>query len=171
MMRVTLYGWNDNSPPGCGIAYPVVHRCAGGTGTYADPITFASDAGELAPGTRIYYRPLQRYFIMEDDCGGCVADWAGRGPDGGPGYRHVDLWAGGGPGDAAGALYACEDRWTSNGQAPVIVDPPPGEPVQQGPIFDAATGSCYSGRPTAASGPPARANTRHIARSRHSSRR
>lgn len=139
-MYVTLYGWDDNSPPGCAIAYPQIHSCAGGTGTYSNPITFATDAAELAPGTRIYYKPLQRYFIMEDDCTGCDQDWTSSG------YRHIDLWAGGRAGDNANALYACEDKWTSNGQVPVIVNPPSNEPVANGgtggSIFIPSKSSC-----------------------------
>jgi hypothetical protein len=50
---VTLYGWPDNSPPGNAIAYPAdggyptIHNAAGGTGTYANPVTFATDQAEL----------------------------------------------------------------------------------------------------------------------------
>ncbi|NUO55526.1 MAG: carbohydrate-binding protein, partial [Hamadaea sp.] len=39
---ITFYGWYDNTPPGGDIAYPQIHSTAGGKGTYADPITFAS---------------------------------------------------------------------------------------------------------------------------------
>ena len=71
---VTLYGWPDNSPPGADIAYPknggypTLHNSAGGTGTYADPITYASDKSETPAGTKIYVPRVQKYFIMEDDC-------------------------------------------------------------------------------------------------------
>ena len=144
---VTLYGWDDNSPPGCDIAYPDIHSCAGGVGTFSNPITFATDSAELAPGTIVYYPPLDRYFIMEDDCAACDEDWTGHGPDGGPNYRHIDLWAGGGSGDNASALFACEDNWTSSGQVPVIVNPPANEPVADGgvggPVFVASTSHCW----------------------------
>src|SRR5690242_9644763 len=53
-MLVTLYGWDDNSPPGCDTAYS---GCAGGTGTFSDPITFATDQAELPVGTLVYYTP------------------------------------------------------------------------------------------------------------------
>lgn len=87
---VTLYGWPDNSPPGNDIAYPesdgnpTIHNAAGGTGTYANPITYATDKAELPIGTIVYYPYLHRYFIMEDDCVECDEDWTGSGPDGGP---------------------------------------------------------------------------------------
>ena len=39
---LTGYSYWDNTPPGsAAIARPVVHRRAGGTGTYSDPITIA----------------------------------------------------------------------------------------------------------------------------------
>ena len=93
---VTLYGWPDNSPPGDAIAYPenegypTIHDVASGTGTYADPITYATDQAELPVGTIVYYSYLHRYFIMEDDCTECDEDWTGQGPDGGQiGRAHV----------------------------------------------------------------------------------
>ena len=143
-MLVTLYGWDDNSPPGCATAYS---GCAGGMGTYSDPITFATDQSELPVGTLVYYTPLARYFVMGDDCVECDEDWTGQGPDGGPNYRHIDLWAGGAAGDNSSALIACEDNWTSNGQVSVIVNPPSGEPVANsgngGPVFVASTSHCW----------------------------
>ena len=44
---MTLYGWVDNSPPGRAIAHPCLHELAGGKGTYANPVTFATDVHEL----------------------------------------------------------------------------------------------------------------------------
>src|SRR5215472_7117188 len=39
---VTFYGWVDNSPPGPAIAHPCIHKHAGGTGTFSDPVTLPS---------------------------------------------------------------------------------------------------------------------------------
>ena len=138
---VTLYGWPDNSPPGAGIAYPQIHSQAGGTGTYSDPITFATDQNELAPGTIVYYPYLHRYFIMEDDCVECDQDWTGQGPDGGPGFHHIDLWVGGEGGDQ-NAVINCEDALTQQGD--VTLDPPSTEPVDTTPLFDSSTNTCYN---------------------------
>lgn len=86
--------WN-NSPPGCGIeyarsyGYPAIHNCAGGTGTYANPVTFAAqDSGvfNLAPGTRIYIPYFAKYFILEDLCSSCYTALA-----------QADIWVGGVP--------------------------------------------------------------------------
>jgi hypothetical protein len=144
---VTLYGWPDNSPPGNAIAYPAdegyptIHNVASGTGTYSDPITYATDQAELPIGTIVYYPYLHRYFIMEDDCTECDEDWTGNGPDGGPGLHHIDLWINGQNGDS-GDVINCEDALTQN-SAPVIVDPPGNEPVDTTPLFDSATDTCY----------------------------
>ena len=141
---LTFYGWYDNTPPGCAIAYPDLHQCAGGTGSYSDPITFASDTAEIAAGTKIYVPRLEKYFIMEDDCTECDQDWSGQGPDGGPGMWHFDLWAGGQNGNES-ALLDCEDALTQDGSENVIISPPSTETVSSPPLFNSSTGACYGG--------------------------
>jgi hypothetical protein len=144
---VTLYGWPDNSPPGNAIAYPAdegnptLHNVASGTGTYADPITYATDKAELPIGTKVYYPFLHRYFIMEDDCVECDQDWTGQGPDGGPGLYHIDLWIGGQNGNSNDVIN-CEDNLTQN-SAPAIVNPPSNEPVDTTPLFNSSGNKCY----------------------------
>jgi hypothetical protein len=133
-MYCTLYGWLDNSPPGDAIAYPQIHSVAGGTGTYSDPVTFATDENELSPGTIIYVAYLKKYFIMEDDCVQCDSDWSSSQK------RHVDLWAGGNN-NSGQALLNCEDSLTE--QANVIVSPPSTETVDTTPIFNSSTEQCY----------------------------
>jgi len=145
---MTLYGWADNSPPGPVIAHPCLHAQAGGTGTYADPITFATDVAELAWCQVIYVPYMQRYFVHEDECSECDADWSRYGL-----YR-FDMWAGG---DATSvhqpekrALLRCESTWTradsiDDPDNPTVdVDPPPGLPVTTAPIFSPSSG-CWAG--------------------------
>ncbi|HEX4787126.1 MAG TPA: RICIN domain-containing protein [Actinospica sp.] len=147
---LTFYGWYDNTPPGCAIAYPEVHQCAGGTGTYSDPLTFASDKSEIKAGTKIYVSRVQKYFVMEDDCTECDQDWTGQGPDGGPKMWHFDLWLGGKGGNEFDAID-CEDALTlgdSNGDPlleSVVINPPSNETVSSEPIFNTSTGACYGG--------------------------
>ena len=144
---VTLYGRPDNSPPGDAVAYPenggypTIHDVASGTGTYADPITYATDQDELLVGTIVYYPYLHRYFIMEDDCTECDEDWTGQGPDGGPGHYHIDLWIGGENGNSNDVIN-CEDNLTQNSEQ-VIIDPPNSEPVDTTPLFNSSTNTCY----------------------------
>jgi len=140
-MYVTFYGWADNSPPGNAIAYPkgdgypTVHAGAGGSGTYDDPITFATDEAELAPGTRVYLPFAQKYAMMEDDCVECDSDWASSHK------RHIDVWMNSNGTEKTSSLLDCEDQWTMNATA-VEVDPPAGITVSAGPLFDPSTNVC-----------------------------
>jgi hypothetical protein len=131
--EVTLYGWPDNSPPGDGTAFGSGH--AGGTGTLANPVTFATDQSELAPGTVVYYPFLHRYFVMQDECTQCDTDWNN-------GKFHIDLWIGGQNGNV-NAVINCEDALTQ-GSAAVILSPPSNEPVDTTPLFNSSTNACYN---------------------------
>jgi hypothetical protein len=133
---VTLYGAHDNTPANSrDIAYPVIHKEAGGTGTFEDPLTFATDKRELPVGTIVYYPYLKRYFIMEDDCTECDNDWSDRR------YKHIDLWAGA---SNDPDIERCEASLTQDGQVEVIVGAPDGLPVDRTPLYDG--GKCYSPR-------------------------
>jgi hypothetical protein len=145
---MTNYGYNDNSCQteqihSCStIAYPglgpMQHQVATeATGTYDDPITAAAsgDNGSgtgsnesqggatLSPGTIIYNTITQKYYIMEDQCAECTADYnckydddEAKGPNNPPAgcmqnqYFHIDFWMG--PNDVAepdaGDLTTCE---------------------------------------------------------------
>jgi Ricin-type beta-trefoil lectin domain/Carbohydrate binding module (family 35) len=147
---LTFYGWYDNTPPGGAIAYPDIHQTAGGTGTYADPITFATDKSEAAPGTIVWVPRVGKYFIMEDDCTECDQDWSGQGPDGGPDMWHFDLWSGGQNGNEFDSID-CEDALTqSNADGSpafesVVINPPSNEQVDSTPLFNSSTNACYGG--------------------------
>ena len=100
---VTGYNYEDNDPPNSDIiAYPIIHEQAGGTGTYADPITLAVAVfgvqvnPEFAPGTRFYIPRIKRYFIVEDSCADCHV-----GDNGNP---WIDMWTGTRPSEYAIAL-------------------------------------------------------------------
>lgn len=156
---LTFYGWWDNTPPGADIAHPVLHNTAGGTGTFADPITFATSTKEVKPGGKIYVPRVGKYFIMEDDCEECNADWNGHGPNGGPMLAHFDLWLGGKGGDPIKAIQ-CENALTHYNadntptMEPVIVNPDANQKVTPDPIFNTQTGECYGGaKPTITVGP------------------
>jgi 3D (Asp-Asp-Asp) domain-containing protein len=126
---VTFYGAADNDPPGSTeIAHPNDrHQEAGGSGTYADPLSLAADPRAIPVGTRVYYPPLRKYFVMEDDCAQCITDWrSSRRP-------HIDLWTGDFQGSA---LLACENALTPDGLVAVEVNPPPGRPVDARPLFN-----------------------------------
>ncbi|UKA53487.1 hypothetical protein LFT45_17445 [Arthrobacter sp. FW305-BF8] len=104
---MTAYTWFDNTPAASpDISHPVLHREAGGTGTYEDPVTLAvghsletgKDVLDIPSGTRIYIPNVRRYFIVEDTCGD------GPTPENGPchsgaekygGSVWIDMWIGG----------------------------------------------------------------------------
>ncbi len=137
----TFYGWADNSPPGGAIAYPksdgnpTVHDAAGGSGAYADPITFATDKSELPIGTLLYVPFIEKYVVMEDDCVECDSDWTSA-------HKwHIDLWMNSNGTETTSALTSCEDRWTRT-STQVEVDPPAGRPVTPSPLFDPSTNTC-----------------------------
>ena len=118
-VEITFYGWPDNSPPGAGISYD--DSPAGGAGSYADPITLASDPRELPVGTRVYVPCLHKYFIMEDDCAECITAWTKH-------RSFFDLWIGG-QGVKASTVLAKENKLTPARPVSVIVTPPANEPV------------------------------------------
>ena len=142
---ITGYSWFDNTPAGsAAISNPVLHQTAGGTGTYADPITVAVghsiimglDLLDWAQGTRFYIPNLRRYFIVEDTCGD------GRTPQNGPCHNlaqadpgaqtWLDVWVGG-KGGTSGGADRCMDKITA--VHTVIVDPADGYPVVTGDIY------------------------------------
>jgi hypothetical protein len=140
-MEVTFYGWDDNCPPGNAIAYPksggfpTVHDAAGGIGSYADPISFATDKKELPVGSLVYAPFIEKYLVMEDDCGQCDTDWTKSMK------WHIDVWMNSDGTEKASALFACEDQWTQNATT-IEIDPPPGRTVTTTPLFDPATNVC-----------------------------
>jgi len=151
----TGYGWWDNTPPGSStISYPVIHQTAGGTGTYADPITLAvgheivngEDIPEFPAGTKWYIPNFRRYFIVEDSCGDgndpqAEACWSlkgdkadGSAPAGAQIW--IDLWTGG-QNASESTSNNCEDAITDNHLA--IMNPASDYAVVSGDI-DGASG-------------------------------
>lgn len=72
-VKVTFFGYPDNSPPGAGIAWTSCGRSlAGGTGSYDDPITFATAPdGDFKVCDIVYLPYLRKYARYEDDCEQC----------------------------------------------------------------------------------------------------
>ncbi len=58
-VETTFYGAKDNCPPGGDIAYPRIHKIAGGVGSFINPITYAGDKSATPPGTIIYVFSLK----------------------------------------------------------------------------------------------------------------
>jgi hypothetical protein len=139
---ITGYWFGDNTPPESGdISNPVIHRNAGGIGTYDDPITLAvghvmsgeNDILDYPAGTKFYLPYLRRYVIVEDTCGD------GDTPQDGPchiGYRGkpwLDVYLG------ENASQAESDKCMGKitGVHTVIQNPLPTYPVVEGEIVGA----------------------------------
>ena len=148
---ITFYGWPDNSPPGNGIAHGIIHKHAGGDGTYCNPTTFATEHSNnrrIPYGIKIYVPFLKQYFIREDLC-------AASGPPTGSGSNGCyklwfDLWVGGNAKSKARAVVKCERMLTPGQKVQVILYPRSGMPVANpGPIYrnqPPPNGTCYGKR-------------------------
>jgi hypothetical protein len=151
----TGYGWWDNTPRGSStISNPVIHKVAGGTGTYADPATIAvghvlsggKDILDYPQGTRIYIPNVRKYFIVEDTCGdgsapqniGCHKLYGtANHNDADPGNTTwVDLWIGGSSATQS-ASDNCESNLTdtNGGSHTIIVNPKPTYLVVSGDVL------------------------------------
>lgn len=140
-MYVTGYTYYDNTPAGsAAISHPVRHKKAGGTGTWADPITVAvghryvrgRDVLDFARGSRFYLPYLDRYVIVEDTCGD------GKHPERGPCHVHprgtaawLDIWIDG-RGRGSTSATRCAERIT--GKHRVELNPSKKRKVSRGAV-------------------------------------
>lgn len=137
---LTGYSYWDNTPPGsAAIARPVIHRHAGGTGSYNDPITIAvghsiiggKQTLDFPSGTRFYIGAIQKYAIVEDVCGDGPNPQSGPCHSGRNGLPWLDIYVGGkkvGPKVAD----ACMRRITA--VHTFIINPRAGYPVIAGEL-------------------------------------
>jgi hypothetical protein len=160
----TGYSYWDNTPPGSSTIayarsdkYQTLHTVAGGTGTYADPITVAvgwakigeAEVPDYPPGTRIYIPNVRRYFIVEDLCGDYNDD--GVLPQNKPCHTpeqwarnlgakvQIDLWIDGESG-TADSTVDCMSAITGEGPHLAIFNPAPDYVVVPGSLF--SNGKC-----------------------------
>lgn len=130
----TFYGYPDNSPPGAGTAYNCGGRnnIAGGSGTYSDPLTFASAPGEFSTCEIIYVPYLKKYARFEDSCDQCTTDWKS-------GKYHIDLWTGSSTVNGGSSQINCENALTPNAQS-IVRQPPNSLTVDSTALY--ANGKC-----------------------------
>lgn len=146
---LTGYSFWDNTPPGsAAIAKPVIHRKAGGTGTYRDPVTVAvghTNFGgrrsmDFPAGTRFYFPSLQKYGIVEDLCGDGNSPQNGPCHSGHKGLVWLDIYVGG---RSTGQAAANNCMYSITGVQKAILNPSRNYRVSPGEI---ATSHCgYSG--------------------------
>ncbi|KAJ4355597.1 uncharacterized protein N0V89_003617 [Didymosphaeria variabile] len=116
----THYGYPDNDPPGPATAYDCGRNFkAGGTGTYADPVTFASAQGEFTKCEIIYDPYLRKYLRYEDYCQQCTEDWAAS-----PKIHHIDVWTGSATVNGGQEQIQCENDLTPADKSQTIVRQP-----------------------------------------------
>ena len=139
---VTGYSYWDNTPAGsAAIARPVIHRRAGGTGTYDDPITLAvghSIVGnrqtlDYPAGTRFYLAGLRKYAIVEDVCGDGARPQNGPCHTGRDGRPWLDIYVDG-SNSPRRASDSCMSRLTRFHT--IIQHPAPHYPVVAGPLTE-----------------------------------
>jgi len=125
--ELTAYSHEDNQGGNnARICCAVLHREAGGTGTFADPITTAvpgsGSSMETKAGTKIYIPALSAYFIVED---------SGATPTGKPRF---DLWM---DGRGLSSASSCMDKITRT--TTVIINAAAGKSVGRvGPLADSS---------------------------------
>ncbi|KAL5465748.1 hypothetical protein PMIN07_003887 [Paraphaeosphaeria minitans] len=116
----TFYGYPDNDPPGPATAYNCGRGFkAGGTGTYGDPLTFASAQGEFKSCEIIYDPYLRKYLRYEDYCQQCTEDWAAS-----PKINHIDVWTGSPTVNGGQQQIQCENDLTPADRSQKIVRQP-----------------------------------------------
>ena len=143
---LTGYSFWDNTPPGTvDISHPVLHRFAGGMGTFSNPITLAvghriemgEDIPDIQPGTVFYLPALRKYAIVEDTCGDGLTPQNEPCHIGHNGHLWLDIYV-----DGASSLKqeseSCMAKIT--GLQPAIMDPAANNSVVVGPITE---GGCY----------------------------
>ena len=124
-VRTTGFSWFDNSPPSSAtVCCGTWHKEASGTGTREDPITVAVPGSggsgmEFPAGTLFYSSSLKRYLGVEDS-GASKFD-----------QPHLDIWVGG-QGFDRDSSDRCMQEITGTQQ--VTIHPPPGLPVNAGPL-------------------------------------
>ncbi|MEN9390395.1 MAG: hypothetical protein RLZZ283_495 [Candidatus Parcubacteria bacterium] len=138
---LTAYTYYDNDPPGsAAISDPIIHKLAGGTGTYLDPITLAvgfTNAGpDITPGTKYYVPHLRRYVIVEDTCAACHKGYQGN--------LWLDIWI---DGSKTTETKADECARAVTRVTTLIKNPRATFPVDVGPVSSTSCAKTYADTP------------------------
>ena len=143
---VTGYSFWDNTPPGTvDISHPVIHRFAGGMGTFSNPITLAvghrivegEDILDFPAGLRFYLPRLRKYAVVEDTCGDGPFPQDGPCHAGNNGLIWLDIYV---DGVQAGKAESATCMNAITGAQPVVMDPGPNMSVVVGPVTE---GGCF----------------------------
>ena len=117
-LRHVLIGGFTPEASGSARGVRSLFNSAGGTGTYNDPLTFASAEGEFEPCEVIYDPYTRKYLRYEDYCQACTDDWAnGK-------IRHLDVWTGSTTVNGGDTQIQCENDLTPAENSQTIVRKP-----------------------------------------------
>ncbi|CAK46754.1 uncharacterized protein BO96DRAFT_436151 [Aspergillus niger CBS 101883] len=150
-VEITFYGYPDNDPPSADIAYDCGRGyTAGGTGTYDDPLTFATAPGEFKKCEIVYLPYLRKYLRFEDTCAQCskypharsVPPLTETATDYDNGKLHIDIWTGSTTSSGGDTQIHCEDSLTPDDSQTVIINPGTSYTVNSDELF--ASGKCYT---------------------------
>ncbi|KAK5173040.1 uncharacterized protein LTR77_003162 [Saxophila tyrrhenica] len=136
----TFYSFPDNDPPGPATAYDCGYGrgyTAGGTGTYDDPLTFATAPGEFKKCEIVWDPYVKKYLIHQDYCAQCVIDYD-------DGIKHIDLWNGSPTHNAHKIVRKCDRALTPDEPQPVVRKPSMDLDADSHPLFE--DGVCYTER-------------------------
>ncbi|CAF9914649.1 MAG: hypothetical protein ALECFALPRED_009661 [Alectoria fallacina] len=138
-VEFTFYGFPDGNSDttsfGCSGSTKVTDGTAGGSGSYANPETFATALNNptFVPCEVVYIPLLRKYFQYMDHCEECMDLY--------PGTIRIDLWVGsdvnGGP-----IQTTCEDDFGLKTGQTIVRDPPSSLPVNAGQLWDNDSGIC-----------------------------
>ncbi|KAJ9605918.1 hypothetical protein H2200_009767 [Cladophialophora chaetospira] len=136
-VKHTFFGYPDNYPPGAGTAYNCGGRnyVAGGTGTYADPLSMASAEGEFSPCEIAYVPYLQKYVRYEDVCDTCTSDFSS-------GVNHIDIWTGSSTQTGGQDQINCENSLTPPESHTIIRNPASNLQADVTALYDVYSGQC-----------------------------
>ncbi|KAH7041147.1 uncharacterized protein B0I36DRAFT_344776 [Microdochium trichocladiopsis] len=130
-LDITFYGNPDNDPAG---STATAYDCgagrnfnAGGSGSYNDPLTFATAQGEFKTCEIVYFPYIKKYIRMEDYCQTCTEDWA-------VGRWHIDIWTGNNV-NGGNTQVQCENSLTPGPDQWVIRNPSPNLEVDLTELF------------------------------------
>ncbi|ROW11507.1 hypothetical protein VMCG_01201 [Cytospora schulzeri] len=129
-VKVTYYGSPDNDPPGDATAYNCGGRDyhAGGVGTYANPLSFATAPGEYNECEIVYFPYMKKYLRMEDYCQACYEDYES-------GIKHIDIWTGNST-SGGDPETQCENALTPDNVQSVIRSPATSLAVNTAALWD-----------------------------------
>jgi 3D (Asp-Asp-Asp) domain-containing protein len=132
VIELTGYSFQDNSPSNSNdICCGVVHKKAGGRGTFSDPITVAAPGSarstETPIGTRFYLPSVNRYVVVEDSGASKMS------------RVHLDVYV-----DGKDLPRRFSDNCMSEitGKVAAIKNPGPGMPVTPGPLTSSRWAGC-----------------------------